>query len=170
MYRFLLIFVDTCLPFTTCLFQFPAKYREEAMLTIILDALYILQGLHILIADSKIKSRIVSHVIWVCRLRNDYKTKLNIITEAKLSNRYSILISYYLNLFIIENCTVCNLSMVKLTQFVDYSTKQLKLLIIFSISASLKEFRNMPALSENAVFSNEIFINQVGKVEQIIKY
>jgi hypothetical protein len=60
--------------------------------------------------------------------------------------------------------------MVKLTQFVDYSTKQLKLLIIFSISASLKEFRNMPVLSENAVFSNEIFINQVGKVEQIIKY
>jgi hypothetical protein len=60
--------------------------------------------------------------------------------------------------------------MVKLTQFVDYSTKQLKLLIIFSISASLNEFRNMPALSENAVFSNEIFINQVGKVEQIIKY
>jgi hypothetical protein len=34
----------------------------------------------------------------------------------------------------------------------------------------LKEFRNMPALSENAVFSNEIFINQVDKVEKTIKY
>ena len=61
------------------------------MLTIILDMLYILQSFHIFVTDNEIKFRIVSHMIGICCFRNDDKTKLDVIAQAKLSNRYCIL-------------------------------------------------------------------------------
>lgn len=78
------------------------------MLTLLLDGLHILQSLHICIADNKIKLCIDSHVIWIGRLRNEYKTRLDILPQAELSNGYSILISCCLYLCIIKNGTVCN--------------------------------------------------------------